>query len=132
MNRKRDVFRSLMFGAAFSEICAWAWRLAGVRVGIAVLATIALAMIAGTLAYWGGIRPLRARVGNTPWGLALSVFVAVVWMTAWCPLIAALRLTHGLFFSQFLPAFLATMTGQLIFRFGERRRPASDPRPGAS
>jgi hypothetical protein len=132
MYRKREVLRALMFGAAFSEICAWAWTLAGVRLGMAVLATIALAMIAGTLVYWGAIAPLRIRAGNTPWGLALNVFVVIIWMTAWYPLVAALRLTHGLFYSQVLSSFLATMTGQLIFRFGERRRPVSDPRPGAS
>lgn len=126
MARKREVFRSLMFGAAFSEICAWAWTVAGVRLGMAVLATIVLAMIAGSLVYWGAIAPLRIRAGNTPWGFALYVFVVVVWMTAWSPLLAALRLTHGMFFSQFLTAFLAAVTGQLIFRFGERRRPVSN------
>ena len=126
MYRKREVLRSLMFGAAFSEICAWAWTLAGVRMGIAVGATIALAMMAGTLVYWGAIAPLRIRAGNTAWGVVLNVFVVIVWMTAWSPLVAALRLTHGVFFSQCLSAFLATMTGQLIFRFGERRRPVSN------
>lgn len=126
MVRKREMLRALMFGAAFSEICAWAWTLAGVRLGIAVLATVALAMIAGTLVYLGAIGPLRVRAGTTPWGLALNVFVALVWMTAWWPLVAALRLTHGLFFSQFLSSFLAMSTGQLIFRFGERRRPVSN------
>jgi hypothetical protein len=123
MDRKREVLRSLMFGAALSEICAWAWTLAGVRLGVLVLATIALAMIAGTLVYGGAIGPLRVRAGNAPWGLVLNVFVAIVWMTAWWPLVAALRLTHGLVSSQVLSAFLATMTGQLIFRFGEERRP---------
>ena len=126
MYRKREVLRSLMFGAAFSEICAWAWTLAGVRMGIAVGATIVLAMMAGTLVYWGAIAPLRIRAGNTPWGIVLNVFVVIIWMTAWSPLVAALRLTHGMFFSQCLSAFFATMTGQLIFRFGERRRPIPD------
>jgi hypothetical protein len=125
MVRKREVLRSLMFGAAFSEICAWAWTLAGVRLGIAVLATIVLAMFAGTLVYWGAIAPLRARAGNTLWGMALGMFVAAIWMTAWWPLVAALRLSHGLLYSQFLTPFLAAMTGQLIFRFGERPRPVS-------
>ena|SRR5689334_900986 len=123
MARKREVLRSLMFGAAFSEICAWAWTLAGVRLGVAVMATIALAMIAGTLVYWGAIAPLRARAGNTMWGLALNIFVAMIWMMAWWPPIAALRPIHGLFSTQLLASFLASMTGQLIFRFGERRRP---------
>jgi len=126
MYRKREVLRSLMFGAAFSEICAWAWTLAGVRMGIAVVATIVLAMIAGTLVYWGAIAPMRVRAGNTLWGVAINVPVAIVWMTAWAPLLGALRTTHGLLFSQLVAGFLATLTGQMIFRFGERRRPVSN------
>ena len=126
MYRKREVLRSLMFGAAFSEICAWAWTLAGVRMGAAVLTTIVLAMIAGTLVYWGAIAPLRIRAGNSLWGVALNIFVAIVWMTGWGTLVAALRLTHGVLFSQSLTAFLAVVTGQLVFRFGEKRRPVSN------